>query len=485
MKAVARQNIDAAELGEPAARRLIFVSHANPQDNDFARWLTAQLVIAGYEAWCDLTELLGGERFWSDIDEAIDRYAFRVLFASTLESNRKPGTLRELTLAFDAAEKHGLSNFVVPLKVDQFPFEATQANIKDLNFVRFDGSWEAGLQQLFRLLEREGAPKSPTAGPKCVLDWYERSQDAKRRRVVRDDRCISNWFELTLPVALYFHPLHGDPDRLPALARDFCFPSRVLGKHLVTFANGLTVQEALGPIATFDSGKQVATAQFIDEGDEELGILPFDAANIATDLVQKAWNRALAQRGMCSHELANGYHAWFFKNGDLEKNRAHYLPEGAKTHSFRQLVGNKSKRLPEGGRKPDGFWHYAISASPQLHGVTKLAIHHHVIFTDDGKEPWSSTARMHKARRSVCKQWWNAEWRDRLLAIAAMLGGAEKVLRLPVGEETAIEVSMAPMNFISPWSYFEDNETGLDEANPIELVEEDDEDRAGEPDVSE
>jgi hypothetical protein len=485
LEAVARQNIDAAELGELAPRRLIFVSHANPQDNDFARWLTAQLVIAGYEAWCDLTELLGGERFWSDIDEAIDRYAFRVLFASTLESNRKPGTLRELKLAFEAAEKHGLSNFVVPLKVDQFPFEATQANIKDLNFVRFDESWEAGLQQLFRLLEREGAPKSPTAGPRCVLDWYERSQDVKRRRVVRDDTCISNWFELTLPVALYFHPLRGDPDRLPALARDFPFPSRVHGKYLVSFANGMTVQGELGPIATFDSAKQVATAQFIDEGDEELGILPFDAGNIVTDLIQKAWNVALASREMCSHELASGYHAWFFKNGHLEKNRAHYLAEGAKKHSFRQLVGTKSKRLPEGGRKPDGFWHYAISASPQLHGIAKLAIHHHVIFTDDGEEPWASTARMHKARRSVCKQWWNAEWRDRLLAIAAILGGTEKVLRLPVGDETAIEVSMTPMKFISPWSYFEDNEAGLDEANPIELIEDYDDDGAGEPDVSE
>jgi hypothetical protein len=92
---------------------------------------------------------------------------------------------------------------------------------------------------------------------------------------------------------------------------------------------------------------------------------------------------------------------------------------------------------------------------------------------------------MHKARRSVCKQWWNAEWRDRLLATAAILGGTEKVLRLPVGAETAIEVSMRPMNFISPWSYFEDNETGLDEANPIELIEDHDDDGPGEPDVSE
>jgi TIR domain len=48
-------------------RRLLFVSHATPQDSVFAKWLATQLAIAGYEVWCDVTKLLGGEKFWSDI----------------------------------------------------------------------------------------------------------------------------------------------------------------------------------------------------------------------------------------------------------------------------------------------------------------------------------------------------------------------------------------------------------------------------------
>jgi hypothetical protein len=52
-------------------RRLIFVSHASPQDNIFATWLATQLAIAGYEVWCDTTKLLAGERFWSDITEEL------------------------------------------------------------------------------------------------------------------------------------------------------------------------------------------------------------------------------------------------------------------------------------------------------------------------------------------------------------------------------------------------------------------------------
>lgn len=122
----------------PMPRRLLFLSHATPQDNDIAKWLATQLAIAGYEVWCDVRQLLGGEKFWNDITEAIDAYAFRFLFVSTIESNRKPGPLRELRLAQETQEKYGLKDFVVPLKADQFPFASTHASIRNLNFVRFD-----------------------------------------------------------------------------------------------------------------------------------------------------------------------------------------------------------------------------------------------------------------------------------------------------------------------------------------------------------
>jgi hypothetical protein len=114
-------------IGKPqAARRLLFLSHASPQDSVFAKWLATQLAIAGYVVWCDVTQLLGGELFWNDITEAIDSFAFRFLFVSTLEANRKPGTLRELRTALQAQKDHGLTDFIIPLKIDAFPFASMQ-----------------------------------------------------------------------------------------------------------------------------------------------------------------------------------------------------------------------------------------------------------------------------------------------------------------------------------------------------------------------
>jgi len=80
-------------------RNMVFVSHANPEDNDFARWLSLQLANEGYPVWCDVTRLLGGETFWEDIQDAIANRTAKFIFALSRNSNAKAGALDELNCA--------------------------------------------------------------------------------------------------------------------------------------------------------------------------------------------------------------------------------------------------------------------------------------------------------------------------------------------------------------------------------------------------
>jgi len=472
------------ECGSGAApqRRLLFLSHATPQDNEFARWLASQLAIAGYEVWCDVTELLGGERFWKDIEEAIDSVTFRFFFVSTLHANTKPGTLRELNLAQRAQEAHGLKDFIVPLKIDQFPFASMQANIQDLNMVRFDETWAAGLQQLLALLEREGAPKSELANANAVMDWYSRSLEPGYRSIVSNDKYLSNWFRLKLPKHLYAHRFRGPVSNLPSVAAGFSHPYRILGSRLLTFAPGHEIVDALGDGWAEDDLIVLKTSDFLMGGSKDLEVASFDASNVVSDLIRQAWEMEMRSQGLHGFELASGLQAWFFKHQHLDKNKAYFTALGGR-RTYRQLVGLKSKRDADGNKVRDGYWHYALSASPQLHPFARLVLRHHVIFTDDGETPWEKPDRMHKARRSVCKQWWNREWRDRLLAFCAQLSGGSTELALTTGGEE-LSVAMVPMRFTSPWTYFEDGETGLDETAEIELVEDMEEDEGEEDDES-
>ncbi|KQZ26524.1 hypothetical protein ASD50_03710 [Mesorhizobium sp. Root552] len=467
----------AAVVAPSRVRSIIFISHATPQDNVFAEWLATQLAIAGYEVWCDVTALLGGEAWWDDIDEAIDAGAFRVLFVSTLEGNRKPGTLRELRLALDTREKYQLGDFVIPLKIDDFPFQSMQPSIQDLNCVRFDETWAHGLSRLLKLLEREGAPKSAAAGPACVADWYRRSIDYKRRIVVSRERCQSNWFSFKLPDRLYFHKFRGPSDALTGTAGALGYPYKILGQILVTFASRAVVEDRLGP--HFSETLDCPSTSFANDGFETLSVAAFDAANILSDLIRQAWERTMETRGFAFHTMANGQKAWFFKAGVLDKNRGYYESTPGK-RSFRQVVGTKSRRTIDGTRVPDGYWHYAVSAWPQLSPFPRLVLKHHVIFTDDGITPWSAADRMHKARRSVCKNWWNAEWRDRLRAFMTTLCESQASLSLDVGGDCCIDVEAASMQITSPWTYYDDEREGLDENAEIELVEDDEEGDADE-----
>jgi hypothetical protein len=101
---------------------MIFISHANPEDNEFARWLAVRLAGAGFEVWSDITKLIGGEKFWTDIEKAIKEHCQKFLLCVT-KSSHKPGVMRELDWALQAeAAKH--NDMVVPLKLDDTPFSS-------------------------------------------------------------------------------------------------------------------------------------------------------------------------------------------------------------------------------------------------------------------------------------------------------------------------------------------------------------------------
>ena len=76
-------------------RQMLFVSHANPEDNEFARWLALQLAREGYAVWCDLTKLLGGETFWRDIESSIRQRTAKFLYVLSHTSNVKDGLATE------------------------------------------------------------------------------------------------------------------------------------------------------------------------------------------------------------------------------------------------------------------------------------------------------------------------------------------------------------------------------------------------------
>lgn len=90
---------DLPAIVETPSRQTVFISHANPEDNEFTAWLGTRLIGAGYQVWSDLLRLVGGEPFWRDIGDAIKDHAAVVILVLTRSSVIKPGVLDEIALA--------------------------------------------------------------------------------------------------------------------------------------------------------------------------------------------------------------------------------------------------------------------------------------------------------------------------------------------------------------------------------------------------
>jgi TIR domain len=104
-----------------ANKRVVFLNHANPEDNVFVLWLGARLTAAGYHVWSDLLQLVGGERFWNDINEAIRQHTavFLPILSKASIDPAKEGVHNEIAIATAVRRELKLDNFVVPVRMER------------------------------------------------------------------------------------------------------------------------------------------------------------------------------------------------------------------------------------------------------------------------------------------------------------------------------------------------------------------------------
>ncbi len=126
---------------------MLFVSHANPEDNQCSLWLALRLAADGYPVWCDLTMLLGGEDFWKDAEAAIRTRTCKFLCALSRTSNVKDGPRKELQIAVNVAKTEKFSDFIIPLHLDDLPHTETNVNLATLTAIPGCGRREVGLMQ--------------------------------------------------------------------------------------------------------------------------------------------------------------------------------------------------------------------------------------------------------------------------------------------------------------------------------------------------
>jgi hypothetical protein len=426
---------------------MLFVSHANPEDNEFTRWLALQLGKDGYPVWCDLTQLLGGENFWKDAETAIRTRTLKFLYVLSRTSNEKDGPRQELQIALNVAKKDKtLSDFVVPLHIDDLPHSDTNVLLTSLNAIPFEKSWAKGYQQLIELLERENVSKSASFGPIAVSSWWRAQFSAERGVQKTPDKYLSNWLRITSsPKQFFLHTLvRATPKGAVEPEHRLPYAGFMDNIDLVTFASAEDMQPALG------SSVSIVESNSFDISDLLAGKGPIDAKKaryFLARLLRDCWERWIASTGLSMYTLSSKSNCYFFKKGAEPNFEIPFTGvDGNKT--YRAVVGYASNA--DGSKR---YWHFGVRARPVMAPFLAYMLTSHVIISDNGSTPWDDPDKMHRARRRMCKMWFNPEWRDRLLATLHWLSQGAKSVRIPAGSEAFVEVSTEPVQLESQVSY--------------------------------
>lgn len=445
------------------ARRLVFISHANPEENDFARWLGAQLASAGYEVWSDVIKLIGGEVFWDDIEDAIRNHAAKVVLAVSRAASSKNGVLDEAAVAIGVERSKKIANFVVPMRLDDIDFNDFRANVTRKNAIDFSKSWATGLDLLLRVLERDGVPKG-AVGPNDVKAWCDARFDASQAVRSEPEEIVSNWLPIDeLPPFISLYSLGVEASKVGPIMAGTKLPWFPYFRLVGTFGSEIDLREDLPPELDIQLEYRIPTDVFLKgKAPGVPGMEARIARNHVTSLIRQAWDRTLGERGLSSFAMASKTLTWFFTKGQIEDDKTTFVDRDGKLRR-RVVVGRSEKRGVN--------WHLGYQARPVLGLTPRVSLRATILFSEDGKTPLASVEKMHRLRRGFCRSWWNPHWRDLMLAYVAWLadGGTHVVLNAGVGAE--IKLRAHPMTLMSPVSFSDPGTKGAT-ATVVEVEEE-------------
>ena len=441
-----------------AGRGLIFISHANPQDNAVAAWFATQLTLMGYEVWCDLKNTHGGESgFWAKVQRKIEQDAAKFIFIlsdTSRDLEKKKGVYKEI----QAADNTGQENFIIPLRVEKLSGSVPIMIGTDI-YINSE-NWMAGLRELQERLEHDGVPKLRRPDLERIASWWPAISAQEALTANEDSELVSNLFRFkSLPEKVHFLKVSADKNLLAGHERlRKALPQKPAhaphGDYALTFGCAHDYLELTHGLEIEDS-IVLQTRDFLEYGHSPLGIAPQTARNIVTFLIASSFEKYLEERGLESKSVGRSpRRIWYPAYGLIQKNR-HSLIEPGNRKAPVSLVGTVSHY----GKKY--VWHFGIQPVIDLHTHHGIVFSPKVVLSLPYRSDWGDKPRPVDEKKAVKKLgWWNRQWRRKILGIAAWLADDQSSIWIPAGYQDIVLAS-APDVYIAGRTYLEKDDDSL------------------------
>jgi hypothetical protein len=442
---------------EPA-RQLLFISHANPQDNAAASWFATQLTLMGYEVWCDLKNTHGGEsEFWLKVQKKIENEAAKFIFIlsdASRDFEKKRGVYKEV----QAADNTRRENFIIPLRVEKLT--GSVPIIIGPGIYIDSENWADGLRELHKRLVEDKVPRATAPDMQQIRSWWPALQAREKLLSTEPSDLVSNIAPLkALPEWIHLLKITADGNLLSGyeLLRQVlpAHPAHsAQGQYAVSFARASDYAPLASGYSIADAAA-IRTEEFFEKGCDDAGIPAKTAQNVVTYLVASAMENMLAARGLNQKEVrASRRRIWFPVYGLVQGNK-HSITEPGKRKAPAWFVGSVSYR------KKKYIWHFGVQPAVDLHTHKGVVFSPKAILSgpyrsDHGEKPFPIDHK--KALKQL--GWWNREWRTKTLAFLAWLANDDEVIHIPAGYQEILLASQ-PEIFDSDLTYLEEDDDSL------------------------
>lgn len=433
-------------------RQLLFISHANPEDNSAAAWFATQLSLMGYEVWCDLKNTSGGESdFWLKVQKKIENEAAKFIFIlsnTSRDFEKKKGVYKEV----QAASNTGQDNFILPVRIENLDGSLPIMIGTDL-YINGE-NWAEGLRELQKRLDEDGVPRNQTPDMEKIASWWPAISAKDALVEEEEDAVTSNVFPFkALPGRIHFlkvgsenNPLTGHkilrkvlPIHPAHSAHSDYAISFGCAHDFLELTSGYDIEDAI----------ILQTKDFLEYGHEPLNITPQSARNIATYLVASALEKYLEGRKLENKPVSGSNRKIWFPAYGLVKDNRHSFAEPSKRKSPAWFVGKVSHY------KKTFVWHFGVQPIIDLHTHLGVILSPKVVLSlpyrsDRGEAPIPVDEK--KAVKKL--SWWNKEWRRKTLGLAQWIADDQVTIRIPAGYQEILLAS-EPEIFTSPQTYLE------------------------------
>jgi hypothetical protein len=433
-------------------------------DEPLATWLARRLTLEGYLVWCRSTAPIAGASLHETIEALLNQRAFRFLTILSPVAIANPDMAARRATALTISTK-GRRDLLIPIVAAPFDERALDARTRQLEPIRFDESWQTGLNTLLKSLEAAHCPRAE-GGVQIALRAFipEDVISTKPERLLSDRFPI-----LKVPEVIHRFTCEQSLDQDASLRLGLSWPFRQVDPTTV-----LSFHQPPENLRETFRMKAAGGASW----PYVLDIDGISTQNLVPELIRKALIVACTSKGLA---FCKDRRLLYFPTGTVPGDRLYFRkPDGSKSH-----VNTVGKRT---FWRPGASSEYCYSLAPVFwvertpSGALTVVTRIRVRLTDvHGVLLGRRTAV--SRRKHLGQDWWNDDWLHRVLAIMQFLGNSVDIM---IGElpSNTIIISTRPYEWTVPVGI---DETALSNASSSRQealahaleTEEDDDDQDG------